>query len=301
MVLFLLEECHINLGEDDLVPQHNFNGEFNGNGYKIYNLKIEQTLIGNENYFYSGFFNANCGIIKNLFIEKATSNVTINSLKFSAVGLLSGINKGEIFNCYTSGELKYIKNSSASSNIGGLVGSNVGKIKYCYNTTNVNASYQDITEVTSEARVGGLVGVNETAGLIENSYNTGNVSSENLSNTENTFSIYIGGFVGMILGEIKNSYTTGIVTSIDSNNLNSYRIGSLVGLNYSSSITNCYYLPNTVFPPRDDIQVTIGGEEKTAEYMKQNDFINDLNKGNETNIWKINSTVNQGYPILYWQ
>ncbi len=35
--------------------------------------------------------------------------------------------------------------------------------------------------------------------------------------------------------------------------------------------------------------------------MKQNSFVNDLNKGNETNIWKMNNNINQGYPILYWQ
>ena len=286
-----------------MIKQYRFNGEFNGNGYKIYNLKIEQNLVAsdNETYFSTGFFSANYGTIENLFIENAISNVTISSSKFSTIGLLSGSNNGEILNCYTSGELNATKSSSmVASNIGGLVAGNSGEIKYCYNTTNVNASYQDITEVTSEARVGGLVGVNETAGLIENSYNIGNVSSENLSNTENTFSIYIGRFVGMILGEIKNSYTTGIVTSIDSNSINSYHIGSLIGLN-SSTITNCYYLPNTVFPSRDDIQVTIGGTEKTSDDMKQSSFVDDLNEGNETTIWKLNSNINQGYPILYWQ
>lgn len=243
----------------------------------------------------------NYGTLKNLIIENAISNITANSLRYSAIGLLSGSNYGEIINCGSSGELNIIKTSFVASNIGGLVGSSSGKIKYCYNTADVNVKYQNIMESSLESRVGGLLGSNESSGLIENSYNIGNVTSENLNNnTENTFPVCIGGVAGKIYGEIKNSYTTGIVTSIDSNNLNSYYIGSLVGLN-SSTITNCYYLPNTVFPSRDDIQVTIEGKEKTSDDMKQSSFVDDLNEGNETTIWKLNSNINQGYPILYWQ
>ena len=303
MVLFLLDQFLVKHGENELIKQYCFNGEFNGNGYKIYNLKIEQNLVAkdNETFFSVGFFSINYGIIENLLIENAITNVTISSSRFPAIGLLSGLNYGEIFNCSTTGNLYAVKTSSiADSNIGGLVGGNSGNIKCCYNTVNVNASFHDITNSPAESRVGGLAGVNESAGFIENSYNIGNITSKNLNDTEKTFSLYIGGLVGLISGEIKNSYSAGIVTSIDSNNLINYRIGSLVGLNHSS-ITNCYYLPNTVFPPRNDIQLTIGGEEKTTEYMKQNDFINDLNEGNQTDIWKINNNVNQGYPILYWQ
>lgn len=242
----------------------------------------------------------NYGILKNIIIEDAISNITASSSRYSSIGTLSSGNNGEIINCFSSGNLNVIKTLSASSNIGGLVGGNSGDIKYCYNTVNVNTSYQDITESPSESRIGGLIGVNEATGLVENSYNIGNITSENINNVDSAFLVRIGGFAGRILGEIKNSYTTGIVTSTDSTNLNNYNIGSLVGLN-SSTITNCYYLPNTVFPPRDDIQVTIEGKEKTSDDMKQSSFVDDLNEGNETNIWKLNSNVNQRYPILYWQ
>ena len=292
---------HKNSDDPNLFKQHCFNGEFDGNGYKIYNVKIEKNSNVNddETFFCIGFFNCNYGIIKNLIVENADIKVMDNSLKYSAIGTLSGDNNGNIINCGSFGKLNVIKTSSANSNIGGLVGSNNSKIECCFNGINVATDYQEITTV-SEARVGGLVGANEENGLIENSYNIGNVTSENKNDTENIFTIEIGGIAGKLNGEIKNSYTIGMITNIDNKNINNYYIGSLVGLK-NSSITNCHYLVNTVFPSKDDIQITVEGEEKTSDEMKESNFVEQLNEGNKTNIWKISSNLNQGYPILYWQ
>jgi len=35
--------------------------------------------------------------------------------------------------------------------------------------------------------------------------------------------------------------------------------------------------------------------------MKSDDFVTTLNTGLETAVWKKDSGINNGYPILYWQ
>ena len=47
--------------------------------------------------------------------------------------------------------------------------------------------------------------------------------------------------------------------------------------------------------------ITIEGIEKTSGEMKEYNFVQMLNDGNETNIWKIEGNLNQGYPVLYWE
>lgn len=282
-----------------------FNGEFNGNGYTIYNLKIEQNLSDYDSYFFTGLFSLNYGSIKNLIIENGINNSNISSGNFDGVALMVGTNRGEIINCAISGEVNSTEKLIYSGNVGGLVGSNSGNIKYCSNLAKIQLTCKD-GEVQSvrETRVGGLVGVNEEKGVIENSYNTGDIISEIIDN-ESIVTSYMGGIAGKNNGKINNSYSIGKLSNVDETNLTNFIMGEITGINntaiYNSEITNCYYLNDILNPSGDNVTITTEGEEKTSEAMKQNSFVDELNEGNETSIWKINSNTNQGYPILYWQ
>ena len=86
-------------GENGIITRA-FNGEFNGNGYTIYNLNIEQNLRDYDSYFFTGLFSLNCGSIKNLIIENGINDSNTSSGNFDSIALMVGTNKGEITNCY---------------------------------------------------------------------------------------------------------------------------------------------------------------------------------------------------------
>ena len=282
--------------ENDIDKQYKFNGIFNGNGYTIYNMNIKQNLSGNDDRFHTGLFSINYGIIKNLIISEGINNSYIYSERYGGIGLLAGSNRGEIYNCATTGKIN-TTGTHFSQNIGGIIGSNNGIINGCYNAAEIYLTCEGTMATNVEMRTGGVVGANEDNSSIENSYNSGNIYIEIL---DSNITGFMGGVAGKNRGSIKKSYSVGKVTNIDENNLSRFRMGGVTGWNYSE-IMNCYYLSDSVNSSGDNITIATDGEERTSEAMKQNSFVDELNEGNETSIWKINSNTNQGYPILYWQ
>ena len=275
-----------------------FSGTFDGNYNVIYNLKIAEDINITNQYYGIAMFSYNYGDIKNLGLEDASITINSNADKYGSIAMLIGENHGNIDNCYTTG-IVIGNTSNYAINIGGIVGSNAGGIKQSYNLADINAIYDKNDNPLIEIRIGGIVGVNETNGQLINVYNigeiTGNISYEENINTCNI----IGGISGKNLGSIKNAYSVGnIISKKGINN----RIGSIVGLIFESKgEENCYYLENTVQMSNEENVLCIVGEEKTSEQMKESEFLEELNNGNETNIWKIEANMNNGYPVLYWQ
>jgi hypothetical protein len=180
-----------------------FTGVFDGNGHTISNFTYSST---EEDKI--GLFGCVLGKIKDLGLINAEVDVGWGQ----NVGLLVGMNCGNITNCYAEGG-----SVSGYSGVGGLVGGNQGEygtITYCYSTAGVSGGFH----------VGGLVGWN-SEGTIANCYSTGSVLGES----------YVGGLVGSndFLSTITNCCATGSVSGY-------YGVGGLVGLNHFSTITNCY-------------------------------------------------------------
>ena len=235
------------------VPVVNFTGRFNGGGFVISGLTINQPNIANVGLFgdasgtisnvglvggsVSGQYNVgglagiNYGSISNVY---NTGTITVIGTNLRAAGLV-GLNYGSIANAYSSSTVN--GNGDIYSSVGGLVGYNIGSITNAYSTGTVS----------SNAHVGGLVGLN--SGSITNAYNTGTISGEgglvgwndyggSITNAYNTGTVSgtgtVGGLVGVNQGSIANAYSTGIV-----NGNGAVRVGGLVGLNYGS-ITNAY-------------------------------------------------------------
>ena len=207
------------IGEnDEEFMAYSFKGFFDGNGYKMYNLNLQQKVkLTSEMLVAIGVFSYNCGIIQNLGIENGNVYASVESSKYSTTALLAGRNWGEIINCYTTGEVTG-ETTKYSSNTGGLVGGNNGRIKECYSEVNVNAKYS-----CRENRVGGIVGVNEQIGTIENVYNIGDIDSQvfgvQSKDYENT--CLIAGVAGKNMGSIINGYSIGEIS--DNNNENIWR------------------------------------------------------------------------------
>ena len=185
-----------------------FAGTFDGNGYSIKNLSVDQ-----PSQSYVGFIGYNNGTVKNLGLVDAKiagGNYT---------GGLVGHNAGMIAGSSVSGD------SSVSGNqySGGLIGYNAGTLRRSYATSNVSGSMY----------VGGLAGGMAGTGLAEQCYATGNVSAA---------SSFVGGFVGYAVGNgansvIKNCFSTGNVSG-------SYSGGFLGHAGSSPRIENCYSLSN---------------------------------------------------------
>ena len=127
------------LGADlDLLAQSwtpiNFNGTFDGNGYEISNLTINNTTGGNI-----GLFGTVGGTIKNLGVKNV--NIIVNSSNYASVGAIAG-QATDIQNCYVTG-VGAVKvtcsNKTSTSYVGGLVGS-VNNISYSYANINIEAN-----------------------------------------------------------------------------------------------------------------------------------------------------------------
>ena len=181
-----------------------FNGDFNGNGHVISNLKIT-----NYAQSFCGLFGFSNGDISNVGVE----NVDISSNNHSVGGLV-GFAGSSITNCYATGDVK-----GTGKNVGGLIGHNDEDITNCYATGNV----------TGVSCVGGLVGITNNSFDLINCYATGDVTGTGMN---------VGGLVGKLNANpgdiISNCYATGNVKGSD-------RVGGLFGFLWATdSLTNCY-------------------------------------------------------------
>lgn len=178
-----------------------FTGVFDGNGYKIINLKMNfygtassefKVLFpagytpGDSNWTgdyildefgpaggynnkipnYSGLFGCNRGTIKNLGIEN--SELTLLSKGgISYLGMISGANKGVITECYVYNSVIDCKlDGGVILSAGGLCGNNfdAAAITNCYFNGRLNSDYYS----------GGICGY--SSGSIENTYFLGEIS-----------------------------------------------------------------------------------------------------------------------------
>lgn len=190
--------CNIDLENVEWMPigdsVDGFKGTFDGDGYRIYNLKIENT-----NLFPQGLFGvADKASIINLRIS---GDIDCNYY----CGLLVGkITNGVIHNCFADGIV-----SSTTSNVGGLVGQSVSSeiLNSCF-----------VGNVSGDLNVGGIVGHSNY--VVNKCYSVGNV-------TGNRYSGGIIGF-GKGFGSVRNSISlVNSVQCVDD-------VGYIAGFNGSS-------------------------------------------------------------------
>ena len=251
-----------------------FFGTFNGNGYVISGINIDNT---NDGISAALFGCVNGGTIKNLVIkgsvtgkqgvaglvaytrgnatiENVTSYVTLTQ---TGTGENTGMVGGIIAN--EEGELGYPENTiigcvnygditAESYIVGGVVGSGGANIKGCVNWGNV---------ITKNGNVGGITAETKAVGTIEDCINYGMVK------TTGTYSeYYVGGIVGRMrknsitncinYGEVYGPIAAGIIGKTDPTGLNpaidgcvNYGIicgtitGQIIPSNVTANVTNC--------------------------------------------------------------
>lgn len=239
-----------------------FGGHLEGNGHVVSGLFI------NSSANRIGFFGYSNGTtIQNLNIDGNTI-ATTGQYAGGIIGVAD--ETSVIINCYNTGT---VSSSSYPSYSGGIVGyvSSTANITNCYNTGTVSSSYYS----------GGIVGHAGTAN-ISNCYNTGAVSSS--PSYYGGITCYSGGIVGNAgTANISNCYNTGAVSG--------YYSGGIVGYKNNGTVSNSYYL-NTCGGSN-----TSGGQPMSADAMKTEEFVNNLNGDSE--IWiRDTYNVNEGYPIF---
>ena len=255
-----------------------FSGTFDGNGYTISNLFINRTNENEVGLF--GYLSATTKIT-NVKLE----NVSIKGNR--SVGALLGgdVGGGIISFSYSTGTV------TGYRAVGGLVG---GEDSGGDAASLITNSYSNVTVTgTGNNYHGGLVGL-MISGDIINSYATGNVSGN----------LGVGGLAGSWGYDIINSYSTGNVSGAGTT-------GGLVadGLAWTPNVTNSFWDMNT-----SNQATSTGGTGKNTTEMKNVtiftdvstsglntswDFINNPNNDSlGHDYWRINSSINNGYPRL---
>jgi len=279
-----------------------FSGIFNGNGYSIYGLTINNTSMSETSTITSaGLFGT-------------VAYTTYNAVNYAPVLKLFGIKDGNIVtNAYYTGaiagnvvgDLNVIITYPSGASVGDAVSSAV--IQECY-----SASF-----VQGRVYTGGLVGSISDNACIYNSYST----SSEITGTSGT-DVYstnsaggAGGIAGIAICEgstaaIKNCYSVCVVNKEG----NTTNVGGIVGNVSSISVaryrTNFYLLLNTSVNDGS----TAGTSEPTREVMKdkgiytdqywsvkqlESGVIENYIRGDTPNaIWKISDILNNGYPML---
>jgi hypothetical protein len=249
-----------------------FTGTFDGQGYEISGLTINDTGIYVGLFAYLGAG----GQISNLGL----TNVSVTAPSGYDVGGLVGRNSGTISKSYTTGSVTGTAGNTNGLNgiaVGGVAGWNFGTITQSYSAASVGSP-------GTGADLGGISGGND--GTISLSYSTGSVSSIPVSNTDN-FSL--GGLVGRNkTGSITQSYAMGSITGGPNSVL-----GGLVATNDAGAgaVTNSYW----------DVQTTgqstsVGGTGLTDAQLKSG-----LPSGFDPTVWGSSPNVNNEYPYLLWQ
>ena len=186
-----------------------FSGNYDGNGYSIYNLKIY--LSGNASSFPTDSSGDDDWTGDYIIGGASVSTIT------PTVGLF-GYNTGTIKNLAVEGRSVYARSTNSRPvYVGAITGYNTGTISSCYSYSSVSASSSE------ESYVGAITGYNK--GTIVDCFALGNVSGQ-----------YAGGISGgMEGGVVSTCYSVSTLNGKSG-------IGGLAGKADNSSFENCYYI-----------------------------------------------------------
>ena len=223
-----------------------FTGSFDGQGFEIRDLFIDRP--GDTNVGLFSFVNTGA-----IIVSVAVVNADVTGDLY--VGALAGHSRGNLSNCYSTG------NVDGDTHVGGLIGESGGVVSDCYSTASVSGSFEvggligqnhgtvsrsySTGSATGYSYVGGLAGWNRE-GTISNSYSSARVNGEQL----------VGGLVGHNRASVSNCYSTGNVTGLE-------YVGGLMGRNYEGTVSNSFWDIET-----SGQATSAGGTGKTSAEMQ---------------------------------
>ncbi len=265
------------IGASNATP---FNGTYNGNGYTISNMTLNDGTLS-----YMGMF----GYTSNATIK----NITLSNVSFTggqvadqaAIGAIVGMADGttlvERCNVVGTSTITGATNDTA----GGVVGSNGGTIRFCSsNATIVSGNFDS----GSKPFAGGIAGSNW--GVISNSYNLGSVST----GTGNA----AGGIAGFgYSNTITNCYSIGTI-SVGAGSQGGAIVGNIAD---ASNMSGNYFLTGAAengIGLLDTVSgaSNLGTTSDTSTNLKIQGIYSGWNFAGNT--WAIQPGVNNDYPFL---
>jgi len=206
---------------------------------------IDWQPIGTSSHPFTGTFDGQNHILSHLTAD-GTADLTAGL--FGVVGAGGVVKDVHI----ASGTIAIRSNDDTfDSFLGAIAGQNAGTIVGCSNRASVTGSNY------VHARIGGIVGDNESTGSIENCYNLGMVYTS-LSN------VYIGGLVGYNSGAVRNCWTHCSVQAGGATQ--SY---PLYG-NNGGVVTGCFYAGGTSSDALADEPVVLANAQNNSTTLSDN-------------------------------
>ena len=241
---------------------HYFSGKFYGNGHTISNLDFSENY-GKTEYPSFGFFSEVYGAeISGLTIQ---GNLDVSNAGYVYFGTVAGVAGGsKIFDCVSDVSFtdtdKYINGTVA------LCGYAIeSTIEYCQNKGNFS-----ITKDTTRFWMGGIVGLAQNS-TVQYCANTGDMTS---------WTPHTGGIVGELYQDSKiiNCYSTGKIVPLGNGTTNFGGIAGTVGA--GTEIKHCYfagevdvYQYNTATTPYTRLGGIVGGVSSDTPVFENNYFI----------------------------
>ena len=233
-----------------------YTGKFEGNNYKLKNIKVT-----------SGLFSSVTGKIQNIEIE----NITITKGGSENIGIITNTNNANIANITVQNEnILLNEGNNMTVYAGGLIG-------YMLSTNIQNVSVTDLSvnvdDSNSSFAIGGLIGYVGDYNVIKNSF----VQDININENASFRVLGIGGIIGTIARtdqykSIENCYVVGNIKTTRGN------IGGLIGSAENTEVKNCISYVN-IIAEQNNIGGIIGQETRTAQFS-ENILEDNLTLGN---------------------
>lgn len=227
---------------------------FQGNGHKISNLKIKNTITenGTDNEPNKGgsickaLFGNNSGTIKNLIIDTAEmeANTDVNE-KYA--GILTGINNGVIDNVSIRNVTIATETTHTAESVGIITGSNIQSIKNCRVSGKITISIKQ-TDSSKTISIGGIAGASSGTQSISNCEIQGDDDKKSISVDGNYVLCYVGGLAGQ--SKAINNCSTNLDIAIESGTTISNHLyaGGLAGSIGSKPVKNSTSTGNITIP-----------------------------------------------------
>ncbi len=281
-------------------------GKWSGPNYTPVGGKfsMDTDMVNGDSYVidtrFNGVFDGQGHTVKNIYCQRYSDKGFPYSMAVGLVGFLGG--KSDVSggtDTFENGWQPAVRNVIVGEGyIRGrrMVGGVVGRVGETNNGVIIeNCANHAAISNTDAKGVGGILGTSYGKGVVRNCYNTGSVST--------TYSCPAGGIVGANGGvDIYNCYNIG---KIDSNGAVK---GRGIGGHDSGSYTvdNCYTLPDCDddkdskgYYKSSTQKISVNVTQVSAAQLKSSAILSALNANG--NIFVIESSKNNGYPILYFE
>ena len=254
-----------------------FSGYFNGNGFKIKNLSINNR---NFNLSCVGLFGILKGEVRNLKVVGGNMAGYYSSSGGATLGGIAGRQDAGslIINSSFDGVLQ------SKWNTGGIAGESSGTILNSYSSGHFYSGYS--ASKSSWLSIGGIVGHQKSGGVVKNCYSSAKVES---TAGASNYTQQAAGLIGRSYGLIEDSYSYGQVLG-PSASTSVYVLRGLVAADYNNNfygtVVDSYWDKTT-----SGRNTSAGGVGLTTSEMKIASNFSDWN--NE--VWEVG---NNNYPKL---